>query len=424
MIRERRDNKGRLLRTNESQIKNGSYVFRYFDPETGKRKSVTCWRLMPEDPPVEGRNEPDSLRELEDRINRAISKKTRKLAEPRYTLNDYWEKFITTKCNIAESTMVKYVYLYNKHIREELGRRLVTVIRYEHIRRFYAKKMKEGLSFSSISHMHNIIEPVLEIAFREHLIDENPATGVIKEFSGRREWEPRSMDALTVKQQKVLVEYVASSLTFREVRPILTVFLGTGLRGGELIGLTWQNVDFERGSIIINHTLHYDTTLEGRCHYYITYPKTRRGIREIPMFTDVRNALQELYEHREDHNSQCQPVIDGHTNFVFRDIKGKLYTTSRLNLRWRNIVKAYNEEELHKAAKEGREPYLLPKFTCHTLRHTFCTRLFESNKVSIKSVQKLMGHAFAETAIRVYYACTTERNREEMLSLDGTIKLR
>lgn len=142
------------------------------------------------------------------------------------------------------------------------------------------------------------------------------------------------------------------------------------------------------------------------------------------MFSDVRDTLRELYERRKDFNSDGQPVIDGHTNFVFRDVHGKLYTTSRLNTRWRKIVKTYNEEETQKAAKEGREPYLLPKFTCHTLRHTFCTRLFESNQVSIKSVQKLMGHAFAETSIRVYYACTTERNREEMLSLEGKMKLR
>jgi len=376
------------------------------------------------DPPVEGRNEPDSFRELEERINRAISKKTKKITEPKYTLNDYWEKFITTKCNIAESTLVNYIYLYNKHIRNELGKRLVTVLQYEHIRKFYAKKIKEGLSFSSVCNMQNIIEPVLEIAFREHMIDENPATGVIREFSGRREWEPRSLDALTAKQQEILVDYVASSPVFQEVLPILTVFLGSGMRGGELIGLTWQNVDFERESIIINHTLHYDTTLEGRCHFYITYPKTKRGIREIPMFTDVRDTLRELYERRMDFNSDGQPVIDGHTNFVFRDVHGKLYTTSRLNSRWRKIVKTYNEEETQKAAKDGREPYLLPKFTCHTLRRTFCTRLFESNQVSIKSVQKLMGHAFAETSIRVYYACTTERNREEMLSLEGTMKLR
>ena len=85
------------------------------------------------------------------------------------------------------------------------------------------------ISFSSVCNMHNVIEPVLEIAFREHMIDENPATGVMKEFSGRREWEPRSLDALTAKQQAVLVDYVASSPVFREVLPILTVFLRSGM---------------------------------------------------------------------------------------------------------------------------------------------------------------------------------------------------
>ena len=53
MARERRDNKGRLLLTGEAQIRNGSYTFRYTD-ENGVRKSITNWKLLPEDPPPKG----------------------------------------------------------------------------------------------------------------------------------------------------------------------------------------------------------------------------------------------------------------------------------------------------------------------------------------------------------------------------------
>ena len=60
MARERRDNKGRLLLTGEAQIRNGSYTFRYTD-ENGVRKSITNWKLLPEDPPPKGDTNPESV---------------------------------------------------------------------------------------------------------------------------------------------------------------------------------------------------------------------------------------------------------------------------------------------------------------------------------------------------------------------------
>ena len=67
MARERRDNKGRLLLTGEAQIRNGSYTFRYTD-ENGVRKSITNWKLLPEDQPPKGDTNPECLRDMENRI--------------------------------------------------------------------------------------------------------------------------------------------------------------------------------------------------------------------------------------------------------------------------------------------------------------------------------------------------------------------
>lgn len=423
MIRERRDNKGRLLMTNESQIKNGSYCYRYFDVMTGVRKSITCWRLLPEDPPIPGRDEPDSLRELEMRINRANGKKPRKLPEHKYTMNDFWEKYLSTKCNIAESTLVSYIYLYNTHIREDLGHRLVTMILSSDIRQFYVKKVSEGLGLSSIQNIANIVEPVLEIAASDGFIDRNPAKGVVNDFRRRRDWEAKHVEALTEKEQEALVDFVASSYEYRGALPILTVFLGTGMRAGELCGLTWNDVDFERNVISVNKTLNYGTSLSGSCRFYISFPKTKKGVRDIPMFTDVRETLQKMYDRREDFNPDFQPVIDGYTDFVFRDLRGAVYKLEQLNRLWKKIIRDYNEQETRTAEEENRKPVLLPHFSCHVLRHTFCTRLCEQ-KVNIKSVQKWMGHAFPDTTIRVYLSCTEERSQIEMEAIDGKIKLR
>ena len=80
MARERRDNKGRLLLTGEAQIRNGSYTFRYTD-ENGVRKSITNWKLLPEDQPPKGDTNPECLRDMENRITdrrtKTMPKKTK-----------------------------------------------------------------------------------------------------------------------------------------------------------------------------------------------------------------------------------------------------------------------------------------------------------------------------------------------------------
>ena len=87
------------------------------------------------------------------------------------------------------------------------------------------------------------------------------------------------------------------------------------------------------------------------------------------------------------------------------------------------LTKDRNEEEMARAKEEGRTPFLLPHFTCHNLRHTFCSRLI-TNGCNIKTVQVLMGHAHAETTMRIYANVTQSQNQEEMAVLEGKMKLR
>lgn len=238
----RTDNKGRVLHRNESQLKNGSYNYRYFDEVSGKRKSVTSWRLLPEDESPDPTDERECLRYTEARIEAAQRKYKRKLPKPSYTMNDYWERYVSMKCEIAESTLVSYIYTYNKRIRSDLGKRLVTAIRWSDVKRFYIKMLgEEGLSVSYVDNMSKIIEPVLELAVKDGVIEFNPARGVMKELRKRKDWHPKTRKALTEKQQKNLVDFVAGSFEYRHFLPYLTVFLGTGVRCGEFIGLRWDD---------------------------------------------------------------------------------------------------------------------------------------------------------------------------------------
>lgn len=75
---------------------------------------------------------------------------------------------------------------------------------------------------------------------------------------------------------------------------MFTLFLGTGCRVGEIVGLRWEDCDFTQRIININHTLIYRLQDDGRVEYHITTPKTEAGIREIPMMDEVYDALVQL----------------------------------------------------------------------------------------------------------------------------------
>ena len=173
----------------------------------------------------------------------------------------------------------------------------------------------------------------------------------------------------------------------------------------------------------VDHTLNYDVSLNGKCQYFVTYPKSRKGVRKIPMLKEVRETFEELYRRRNDFNKDYQPVVDGYTNFIFRDLHGRLMNSGRINRTLKNVVNDYNLLEEASALLENREPELLPQITCHHLRHTFCTRVIE-NGVNIKTVQYWMGHCYVGTTIKIYLSISETKNKDEMTKIEGRIKLR
>lgn len=422
MYKERKDNKGRILQKGESQMPNGRYVFKYTDPD-GNRRSVSSYRLLPWDIGKDGTSEQECLRDMELRVRRSlIAGQVHELGDDA-TVNDFWEKFLSLKVDLAESTLINYIYLYNRHIRKTLGLRQLRKVKYSDVKRFYISKMDEGLRISSIKNMQNILGPVFELAVRDGYITNNPTAGIVTEFARRKDWEPLKREALTEDEQARLIDYVAGSYRYKEWLNYLTVALGTGMRVGEILGLRWEDVDFLGNKISVNHTLNYDLSLRGHCEFYITFPKTRAGVREVPMLADVKETLLKMFERRDDFNADCQIIVDGYTNFIFRDLHGNLYNSARVNTALRSIRKSYNHEEEARAKKERRNPRPLPYFTSHHLRHTFCTNLCRQ-KVALKTIQYVMGHSHPETTLSIYASVCGGSNQEEMAALNGKLKLK
>jgi len=146
--------------------------------------------------------------------------------------------------------------------------------------------------------------------------------------------------------------------------------LGSGMRVGEATGLRWCDIDVEEGMIDINHTLVYYNHAENGCYFSVNTPKTKAGERKIPMTDFVKAAFEEERQYQEDNGIQCKVSIDGYTDFVFVNRFGHAQHQGTLNKALRRIIRDCNEEVLEKGRKN---PVLLPRFSCHTLRHIYAT---------------------------------------------------
>ena len=93
---------------------------------------------------------------------------------------------------------------------------------------------------------------------------------------------------------------------------------------------------------------------------------------------------------------------------------------SAVNNAIHRIVDIHNEEEIKKAKAEKREPNLIPQFTAHQLRHTFCTRFCE-NETNLKVIQSVMGHKDIQTTMDIYADCTEDKKKEVIKNMEDKI---
>lgn len=421
MSEKRRDSKGRILRDGEYQRSDGKYEYKYIDAK-GVRRSTYSWKLVETDKIPDGKRSGLSLRELEKTVRRDTEDGINSFTAYRTTLNSFFDDYIETKYELKQSTRTNYKYMYKKYVREEIGTRNIGTIKYSDIKRFYVHLIHDiGFKPNSMEIINTILHPIFTAAVRDGLLRTNPTDGVMAEIKKSHDWEKPKRHALTEAQQSRFIGYIASNKEYCRWLPIFTVLLGTGCRVGEVIGLRWEDCDFTENIISINHNLIYRMQDSGKCEYHITTPKSKAGTRIVPMLSEVKKALldERVYQMRTGFN---QDIIDGYTGFVFRNRNGNCLNAHCINRAIERISRDYNQQEKHLASEEGRTVELLPHFSVHNLRHTFCTRFCE-NETNLKIIQEIMGHADISTTMDIYNEATKERKMASFANLEGKIKI-
>lgn len=412
MTKSRKDSKGRVLRKGETQRKcDGKYVYTYIDPE-GRRRSIYSQDIM-------------VLRAREEQLKKDQLDGLDTYVAGTATINFVFDRYLALKPELRETTRQNYKYMYDHFVREKFGKKKIADVKYSDVLQYYQHLLREEkIQINTLDNIHTVLRPTFQLAVRDNIIRMNPSEGVmaqIKKTSGKNKG---IRHALTLEQQRAFVNYMQKKPEYSHWIPLFEFLLGTGCRIGEAIGIRWEDLDFDNRMIDINHSLvYYSREFNGHpiCSFGVSSPKTEAGKRKIPMMDVVYEALLEERE-RQLESGFNETEIDGMKGFVFTNRFGNVHNPQAINRAIKRIYESYNAEELVTATREHREPVLIPHFSCHHLRHTFCSRFCE-NETNLKVIQSIMGHANIETTMDIYAEVSRETQQEAMKNLSNNLDL-
>lgn len=413
MAQARKDNRGRVLRKGETQRKYDlMYIYTYTDPFTHARKYLYSKDLM-------------ELREKEKLLIRDQLDGLDVYAAGRSDLNFVFDRYISTKTELKSTTYTNYTYMYNRFVRDKFGKKKIGDIKYSDVLHFYLYLLKEkGIQVNTLETVHTVLRLTFQLAVRDGLIRINPCDGVMAEVKKRLGKNHGVRHALTLEQQRAFMNYIVDHPVYYRWTPLFTVLLGTGCRIGEVIGLRWKDLDYEKRMISINHSVTYYPRGDNsyRCEFQVSLPKTDAGVRTIPMMDEVYNAFLEEKAMQKELGIKNIEKIDGMSGFVFCNRFGNLHNPQAINRAIKRITENYNSEEIVRAKKEKRPPVIIPHFSCHHLRHTFCTRFCE-NETNVKIIQSVMGHADIKTTMDIYAEVSDMKKTESIENLSRNLKI-
>ena len=409
---KRKDKKGRILKQGESQRADGRYMFRYTDID-GERKTIYSWKLVETDPQPKDKKKDIALRDKEKEIQKDMSDFISYSAS-KMTLNELFDLYMQIKVTkIKQSSFENYVGIWNKNIRWRKESCIsIFLLRKHHFLKLFSDLINDECGNGSIILLSKIINAILNYACNEDYIRRNYAKGCVRELGIRN----NKRISLTLKEQLTFLKYVLSNKKYQDYYWMFVFMIETMCRMGEMAGLTVNDLDIENKFWNLNHQLLYF-----KRKYYIDTPKTYSGIRRIPLSENAINAINRQKELliRKDLTENYE--IDGYKNFIFLSDTGRLWTDTKLNVLIHGIVNNYNKNELEHAEIENRDPFILPDFTTHVLRHTGCTRAAE-NGMDPRTLQAIMGHCNLQTTMKVYNHVDDNRMRSEIEKIDKMIE--
>ena len=295
---------------------------------------------------------------------------------------------------VAPQSLLRLEIMYKNHIFPAIGDTKITELTKPMLEQMYAeafqkkhvakcenstqeKKFKEKeYSHSTVNALSVSFKRCLEYAVECEVISKNPHVGV--ELHKLR--PPKKIDAYTAEEQALIIEY---SKSHGLIDYLWYLLIATGMRYGEAIALTWDDVDLKKGTIRINKTA---VTYHGSVEIQDN-PKTSAGNRIIYVSEPVIAFLKMLHDEVN--------VEANYRNLVIPNTRFNVRGHANSLLRWKNICEKIGIE--YKGI--------------HALRHTYATRCLEKG-VDIKTLSVMLGHKNVITTMNIYQSVLPDQKKK------------
>jgi integrase len=290
------------------------------------------------------------------------------------TVGEYLDRWLSdsVRGTVRPSTVERHEINIRVHIAPAMGRVKLKALTPAHVRSLHREKLDAGLAPATARKIHSTLHKALSQAVSDGLIPRNAADVTAPRPA------PKEMRPLSEAEARVFLNVARESGDRFESLYVLAI--STGLRRGELLGLRWDDVDLERGTLRVGRSL----VREGGRHT-VGETKTRRGRRQVNLTPRTVSALKAHRKHQLEERMKLAGLHEDY-GLVFSTRVGTPMNPE-------NLVQRSFKPLLKKAG--------LPEIRFHDLRHT-CATLLLGRGVHPKLVQELLGHATIAMTLDYY----------------------
>ena len=304
------------------------------------------------------------------------------------TFSEYFEGPCQSYKSTREKTWNDYNSHYRRHMKDYFGGIKVSEINKVVVANYFKYLDQEGVGPSTYNALHRLLKKILNYAVEDGILPKNPLSSKLV----KQKDVVQDTSALTDSEAEDLIQFLENEPLFW--RTMYMMMITTGMRRGEIVALTWDSVhlDGDEPYVEVKSSVEY---VPGKG--LIAYPpKTLESRRNIPLLEAVCKLLSKMSEVNDE-------------GYVFHSPNGSgiMMFPDTITSHTRRVCKKFGKAN----------------FTPHTLRRTFATSLAVSNKVDLKTLQQLMGHANLRTLIRYYVLPTDSIQRSAVEVLRDNLKI-